>query len=159
MRRQAGQHHIDGLLMLLLFGVFAACVLGVLLTGARAYQRLTQRDRAAYERRICAQYIASRVRQGDVRGGVTVRPFGDTQALTLTSGGYVTRVYWHEGYLMELYAAEGAHLAPEDGERIMALEGLSLAMDGGLLTAEIETGAGGTEKLYLVPRSGEGAAG
>ena len=100
MRRQAGQHHIDGLLMLLLFGVFAACVLGVLLTGARAYRRLTQRDRAAYEQRICAQYIASRVRQGDVRGGVTVRPFGDTQALTLTSGGYVTRVYWLEVYLM-----------------------------------------------------------
>ena len=34
MRRQASQHHMDGLLMLLLFGVFAACVLGVLLTGA-----------------------------------------------------------------------------------------------------------------------------
>ena len=74
MRGQAGQHHMNGLVILLLFGVFATCVLGVLLTGAGAYQRLTQRDRAAYERRICAQYIASRVRQGDVQGGVAVEP-------------------------------------------------------------------------------------
>ena len=159
MRRQASQHHMDGLLMLLLFGVFAACVLGVLLTGAGAYQRLTQRDRESYERRICAQYITSRVHQGDVRGGVTVEPFGQTEALTLTSGGYVTRVYWYDGYLMELYSGEGIALDPEDGERIMEVGGLSFAMDGGLLTVEITTGAGGTDWLYLKPRGGEGAAG
>lgn len=159
MRGQAGQHHMNGLVMLLLFGVFATCVLGVLLTGAGAYQRLTQRDRAAYERRICAQYIASRVRQGDVQGGVAVEPFGDTRALALIGAGYVTRVYWHEGYLMELYSSEGMGLGPEDGERIMPMEGLSLSMDNGLLTVEITTGAGETDRLYLVPRSGEGAAG
>lgn len=159
MRRQAGQHHMDGLLMLLLFGVFAACVLGVLLTGAGAYRRLTQRDRAAYERRICAQYIAARVRQGDVQRGVAVEPFGDTQALALRGGGYITRVYWYEGYLMELYSGEGMQLEPEDGERIMPMGGLSLSMDGGVLTAEITTDAGETDRLFLVPRSGEGAAG
>lgn len=159
MRRQAGQHHIEGLLMLLMFGVFAACVLGVLLTGAGAYRRLSERDRSAYERRICTQYIASRVRQGDTLGGVTVEPFGGTEALALAGDGYVTRVYWHNGYLMELYASEDARLSPEDGERIMALEGLSLAMEDGLVTAEIKTGGGGTETLYLAPRGGKGAAG
>ena len=34
MRQRTIQHHIDGLASLLLFGVFAACVLMVLLTGA-----------------------------------------------------------------------------------------------------------------------------
>ena len=69
MRRRGNQHQLGGLLMLLLFGVFAACVLILLLTGARAYRRLTQRDQAAFDRRTCVQYLATRVRQGDVAGG------------------------------------------------------------------------------------------
>ena len=51
MKRKTIKHHIDGLIALLLFGVFAVCVLAVLLTGAEAYRRLTQRDRARSEER------------------------------------------------------------------------------------------------------------
>ena len=58
MRRRGNQHQLGGLLMLLLFGVFAACVLILLLTGARAYRRLTQRDQAAFDRRTCVQYLS-----------------------------------------------------------------------------------------------------
>lgn len=159
MRRQETKRYMDGLLMLLLFGVFAACVLMVLLTGARAYRRLTLRDQAAYERRTCVQYIATRVRQADSLNGVTVEPFGDVMALALSDGGYTTRVYWFDGYLMELYSGADAELSPEDGERIMALEGLELSMDGGLLTAEIDSGGGVTDTLRLSVRSGKGAAG
>ena len=34
MRKKPVQHHMEGLLVLLLFGIFAACILSVLLTGA-----------------------------------------------------------------------------------------------------------------------------
>ena len=51
MKRTRIHYHLDGLIALLLFGVFAVCVLAVLLTGASAYQRLTQRDMAAYDSR------------------------------------------------------------------------------------------------------------
>ena len=63
MKKRLVKHHLDGLIALLLFGVFAVCVLVVLLTGADAYRRLTQRDEAAYDRRVCAQYMATRLRQ------------------------------------------------------------------------------------------------
>lgn len=86
MKRRGIQHHLDGLLALLLFGVFTVCVLSVLLTGARAYRRLTVRDQASYSRRTCAQYITTRVRQADCLGGVTVEPFGDAAALVFTEG-------------------------------------------------------------------------
>ena len=66
MRRKPIQHHIDGLAALLLFGVFAVCVLAVLLTGADAYRRLTQRDQAAYDRRTCEQYLTTRDRKSVV---------------------------------------------------------------------------------------------
>ena len=94
MRRKPIQHHIDGLAALLLFGVFAACILAVLLTGADAYRRLTQRDQASYDRRTGTQYIATRVRQADRQDGVAVERFGDTDVLILGAGEeYVTYVY------------------------------------------------------------------
>ncbi len=157
MRRRGIQHHLDGLLALLLFGIFAVCVLSVLLTGARAYRRLTDRDQASYSRRTCVQYIATRVRQADRLGGVSVEPFGDTNALTLTEDGFVTRVYWHDGYLMELYAGEDAELAPEDGERIMKAESLSLSVRRGLLTVDVTGDSGQPDRLLLYLRSGRGA--
>lgn len=157
MKRRGIQHHLDGLLALVLFGIFAVCVLSVLLTGARAYRRLTDRDQASYSRRTCAQYIATRVRQADCLGGVSVEPFGDTNALTFTEDGFVTRVYWHEGYLMELYAGEDAELAPEDGERIMEAESLSLSVRRGLLTVDLTGDSGRPDRLFLYLRSGRGA--
>lgn len=158
MKREKIQHHMDGLLLLLLFGVFAVCVLSVLLTGARAYRRLTLRDQEAYRRRTCVQYIATRVRQGDLEGAVTVEPFGEGDALVMAKDGYVTRVYWHDGWLMEMYAGEDVQLAPEDGEKIMELDGLAMSMDGGLLTVEVDGGDAGTDTLRLSLRSGEGDA-
>ena len=159
MKRQGTKHQVDGLLMLLLFGVFAVCVLSVLLTGAKAYRGLTDRDGAAYGRRTCVQYIATRVRQGDIEGGVTVEPFGDAASLCMTQDGYVTRVYWFDGYLMELYTSADAELYPEDGEKIMPLESLSFTMEEGLLTAEIGSAGGVVDTLRLSLRSGEGGAG
>ena len=81
-----------------------------------------------------------------------------TQALVLTEeGGYATYVYWHEGYLMELYTSIDGTLAPEDGERLMASGGLSLALEERLLTVELTQGTGERDTLCLSLRSGEGA--
>ncbi len=151
-------HRIEGLVALLLFCIFAACVLTVLLTGAKEYRQLTQRDQAAYRRRTCAQYIATRVRQADYLGGIRVAPFGESDALFLKENdGYVTRVYWHDGYLMELYAAGDAELFPQDGEKVMELSRLSLSMENGLLTVELSDTAGVSQTLRLCLRSGPSA--
>ena len=91
--------HLDGVLAVLLLGVFAACVLAVLLAGADGYQRLTQRDQEAYAQRTAAQYLATRIRQADTAAGITVEPFGSDgpDALLLyeqvEGTTYVTRVY------------------------------------------------------------------
>ena len=157
MKRQGTKHHMDGLLMLLLFGVFAVCVLIVLLTGARAYRGLTERDRAAYDRRTCVQYIATKVRQGDLTGGVNLEPFGDATALCLKDPeGFITRLYCFDGWLMELYTFADGELEPQDGERIMPLAGLELSLEDGLLTAELQAGEGVTDTLRLSLRSEEG---
>lgn len=157
MRDKQIKHHIDGLVALLLFGVFAACVLVVLLTGADAYRRLTERDQAAYERRTGVQYIATRVRQADHAGGVAVEDFGGTDALILGADEtYAARVYCYDGWLMELYCLAEEPMEPQDGQRIMEAEALALSLEDGLLEVTL-TAAGGTEDtLRLSLRSGDG---
>ena len=153
-------HHMDGLMALLLFGIFAACVLAVLLTGADTYRRLTERDQEAYHRRVSAQYIAARVRQADREEGVSIQSFGGGDALRLADGaGYATLIYFYDGWLMELYASEDSGLAPEDGARVMESQGFVPTMEeDGLLVVRLTGPTGVEDTLRLCLRSGEGAA-
>lgn len=157
MRQRTIQHHIDGLASLLLFGVFAACVLMVLLTGADAYRRLTERDQAAFDRRSCTQYIATRVRQTDRLGGIEVVDFGGGDALLLGADeDYATWLYCRDGWLMELYCYAEEPLEPEDGERLLEAERMELSLEEGLLTVTIVTPGGEEDTLRLSLRGGEG---
>lgn len=162
MRREK-DHSLNGLLALLLFGIFAACMLSVLLMGADAYQRLTERDRESYESRTVAQYIATRVRQADRSGGISAGAFGGSDALelweTIDGEAYVTRVYCHDGWLRELFTDASGDFAPEDGEPVLEAESLSVSLSGaGLLTVEITSADGETQQVTLYLRSGKEAA-
>lgn len=145
---------------LLLFGVFAVCLLAVLLTGANSYQALTQRDRTASDSRTCAQYLATRVRQADQYGAIGVEPFGDGDALAfrqdIDGRTYVTRVYVSGGWLMELFSAADLTLSPQEGERIMAAQALTAQQEDGLLRISITPAQGDPTQLLLSPRCGEG---
>lgn len=159
MRRKPIQHHIDGLAALLLFGVFAVCVLAVLLTGADAYRRLTQRDQAAYDRRTGTQYIATRVRQSDRAGNVAVEARDGRDVLILDAGmEYVTYIYCYEGWLMELYTWSGEPMAPQDGSQLLEAGSLELVLKDGLLTVKVTSPQGAEDTLLLSLRSGEEAA-
>ncbi len=154
--------HIEGLIALLLFGVFAVCLMMVLLTGAGSYQRLTHRDQEAYDRRTCMQYIATQVRQGDRAGGVSVVPFGEGDAVALEESiegkPYVTYIYLYQGYLMELFCSASSGLSPEDGTQIMALQGLELSLDRGRLRISCVDETGVKTSLSLSLRSEGGNA-
>lgn len=159
-KRQTRQHNISALAGLLLLGVFAVCILSVLLTGAGAYRRLTARNNAAMEQRSRLQYVATRVRQ--TAGGTWVDPFGDGDALVLPEdiGGetYLTRIYCHDGWLMELFSAADSPAAPEDGEKLIAASALALETDGNLLTLRISGDDGSDAELCLLLRVGEEVA-
>jgi len=125
----------------LLLGIFAVSVLGVLLAGAGAYSRLTRRDDRAYNSRTGLQYVAAKVHQAPAPGAVQVTDFGGVDALTVTQqvdgADYVTRVYCHDGWLMELFCAAGAEFEPRDGERLLKAQSLTLEQRDGLLYVEL----------------------
>lgn len=153
---------VDNLLVLLLFGTFAVCVLSVLLTGADVYQRLSLRDRLSYDQRTAAQYLTTRVRQSDRLDDVRIRDFDGQDALVFTEeidgAAYETLVYCHGGYLRELFAAVGGQFLPEDGEKVLAAQDLSARQDGQRLTVELTGPSGEVQTLTLYLRSGRGAA-
>lgn len=143
-------HKITDLLSLTVFALFALCVLAVLLTGGNVYRNLVRSGGETYADRTAVSYIATRVRQAQA---VTVEDFGGCDALVIREEAngktYLTRIYCHDGYLRELYAAQASQLQPGDGEKILEAEAFSVSLADGLLTAVID---GNTLTLQL--RSG-----
>ena len=127
------------LLALLVFALFAVCVLAVLLTGAKVYRNVVDRGEAQFETRTTVQYVTMHVRQAEA---VEVTDFEGCDALTIpqTIDGevYLTRIYCYEGFLRELFCAENAALSPDDGEKILPAESLHLSVEGRLLTIRID---------------------
>ena len=164
MREHSRKHDLSSLLVLLLFAVFAVCILSVLLTSADTYRRLSDRDQDSYGRRTAAQYITTKVRQADRQDAVSVRSFEGQAALVLTEEidgeQYETLIYSYDGYLRELFTSVGGEMLPEDGEKIM--EANSFLADAnkpekGQLSLRIQASDGTWEELTLCLRSGKGA--
>ena len=162
MKQRPNNRKADSLLALLLFGVFAVCILAVLLTGADAYRRLSRRDRESYDSRTAVQYLSTRVRQADREGGVEVGSFEGCPALILpeviNGSCYETRVYCYDGYLRELFAAADGSFLPADGEKVLPAEELRVSASESALHLELCTADGQWQELVLYLRSGEGAA-
>ena len=163
MRDAFKQRHISSFAALVVFVLFAACVLSVLLSGAGVYRRLVRRGQESYAQRTCQQYIATKVHQCPVGSAVSVEEFGGETALVLREQMegevYLTRVYCHEGWLMELFAAESGEFTPGDGENLLPVQDLSLELEEGLLQVAVTDEYGKLTRSAYALRGGEGGEG
>ena len=152
------KNRLEGLIVLLLTGVFAVCILLVLITGARTYKNLTERGRKSYANRSCAQYIVSKIRQSDRIDGIYTDTFRDSDALVLRAEingkEYLTRIYEYDGYLMELFCEGTAELSPWDGEKIMKTGDLSFLDNDGLININYTDESGNPVSTSVAKRSG-----
>ena len=152
------ERSLSALAALLTFALFAIGILSVLLGGANAYRRLTQRDQHSYDSRTCAQYIATKLRQVPSPDAVTVAPFGESDGLFITEtigdSTYLTRVYCHDGWLMELFTISDGEFHPEDGEKILPLQSLSLTRNGSLISIQLTDWDNISQLLTLHIRGG-----
>ena len=160
MKNKEKQLNIGSFPTLMVFGVFGVCVLLVLLLGADIYQNMSERDRQTYENRTAVQYLTTRVRQADFADAIAAADFDGRDALVLREAiageEYETKLYCHEGWLMELYAASDSELSPADGEKILELKGLEVSLADGFLQAELTMPDGEVQQLSLLLRSGKG---
>lgn len=159
MRNISKQRSLTTLAALLSFALFALGLLWVLLGGAGVYRRLTRRDQESFEHRTCSQYIATKLRQAPSPEGVAAAAFGQADALVITEAvdgiSYSTRIYCHDGWLMELFAPESGDFSPEDGEKILPLRELSVAQTGALMEFTFTSAEGECWELALAVRGKE----
>lgn len=154
---------LTDLISLVVFGIFAVCILLVLLTGAEAYRNMVNRGDAYYHRRTATQYIATRVRQSDMDQGIRVAEFSGLDCLELREEiqgeVYLTRVYCYEGYLRELFTGENGQVSPESGEKILEAREITLSLEADILRANITLPDGCVQELvlYLRSKGGTGA--
>ena len=156
---------MSALAPLLLFALFACCVVLVLLFGADIYRGLAQRDRENYQQRTAVQYLTTRVRQSDCADMVFIGDFdravpdssGDTVFIREVLGDrtYYTRIYCHDGYLCELFAEEASGPAPEEGERILPAERIQISRDGDRLRFELVFADSETVDFWVTCRTGK----
>lgn len=162
MKNRDNKSYIEGLLVLVLFGIFAICILMVLLTGAGAYRRLVERQQEAYADRTVPQYIATKVRQADEAGAVCIGDFCGVESLelreTYDKDEYITRIYCYDGSLRELFSDVSSDFKPEDGEKILEAEQVDFILEGNCLQISVTIANGEKIESKLTLRSTKGGA-
>lgn len=157
--KQNKERSLSALAALLILGIFAVGILWVLIAGAGAYSRLNTRDQQSYDRRTCVLYLTNKLRQAPNPQAVAITALGSGDALqitqTLSGQEYVTLVYCHNGWLMELFTHAREVYAPEDGEQILPLAQLSLKEENGLIAAVLTDPTGVRQPLFLSLRGKE----
>ncbi|MBQ9979724.1 MAG: DUF4860 domain-containing protein [Oscillospiraceae bacterium] len=158
MKKEKRGNFISAAAVILVFCVFAVSVLSVLLSGAGAYRRLTERDRLSYDSRTCIQMVATKVRQAPAPDCVMLSDYGDGNGIVISQiidgREYWDRIYCHDGWLMELFAASHGDFNPEDGEKLVKARGMWVSEDDGMLTITIVDGNGKTAHQRLSIRGG-----
>lgn len=166
MKNKVKRTDASSLLPFFLFALFAICIVTVLLMGAKLYKNQTQRDRNGYIQRTVAQYVTTRIRQGDKYDSFFVGDFdeklpkeqGNAFFFTETLGGakYYTCIYCYEGYLYELFASADDSFEPTAGEKIMEVKNINFLYNGKELCADITYDDESSKTLVLYVRSSEG---
>lgn len=125
-------HTADAIFALILFAAFAVSILMVLTTGAQAYQNVRSSVENHYSENTCISYIVMKLRHyDDVTCSVELGEIEGTQALLMSEiiegDEYITAIYYHDGYVMEIYAEGGYEFTLDDGFKIIEARGLTLS--------------------------------
>ena len=161
-----GRKNVSGLIVLLVLGVFALCVIGVLLSGVETYKELNERDQTVFNERTCVQYITTKVRQAEDAGSVETADVGGTTALVfkdyIDGEEYLTYIYCYDGWLCEYFGSKDSADVSEIagfGEKLIPVYGFYPEISQGNLYAEIIMTESGDDKsdihLNIYLRTGE----
>ena len=157
--RKTHAQMVDLLFTLALFCVFAASSLMVVIIGANVYKGTVSSMNGNFNLRTSLSYVAQKVRQNDLMGGVRLEQFGEGNALVLEQElegeTYQTWIYYDSGAIRELFVAEGADMSPADGEEIMRAGGFTAEQAGeSLYRFTVTDESGKSAQIAVSPRCG-----
>lgn len=123
--RISRKHNIDAFSTLLLFGLYVLFLLFLLLFGAGNYKAAVQDLDTANNLYTASSYIATKFRQHDQAGSITLENIQGTQTLclqeTINQKHYVTYIYFWQNSLKELFTASDSQADLSMGTTIAVL--------------------------------------
>jgi len=164
MNKITGKRNIDTVFVLIVFSIFAFSVLMVLMLGAGVYRNINDVSRESEQEHTALSYIWTKVKNFDTTGAVHVGDFHDSPALFIDEKigetYYRTSIYFHNGWLMELYSEATLVFSPSDGDRIVQVESLSFqSVENSVISSlgnELIEVSVNDRTLLLSPRSERG---
>jgi len=144
--------------VLLLFFVYAGSALLLSVLGISAYSRTVAVLQEGFNERSGVLYIAQKVQQNDLAGGVQLSTYQGNDALILieqeTGQGFETWIFIQDGYLCELMISSGDQIIPAAAQRIMPMKELKLTLSkDNLLSVSVTTEADSINTISLALRS------
>ena len=145
----------NGMLLFLIYGMFALFSLFLVVIGAKVYRDLAFAGSENAEIRSAFSYVANKVRMsGGLAGAAHVENREGTAVLSLRESydgaEYETVIYYYDGALREYFGPLGQRFMPQAGERIAEAADFRIAdagADGLLLTLVDADGA--PRSMYL----------
>ncbi|MCR5678459.1 MAG: DUF4860 domain-containing protein [Agathobacter sp.] len=127
-RIRSSSRKIDTAFAVLLFAVFAAIAILVVLLVAKQYKITTEVMEKDYRTRTANSYLREIVHQHDKAGSISVDEFSGTSALRFTEevNGYTihTFVYCYDGYICELTSVNDAAVSLDSGTQLIPAKSL-----------------------------------
>lgn len=165
MKDTHSKRSLSSLAPFILFVILTTCLLSILLFGADLYQTINRRDQASYDQRTLVQYLTTKVRQNDTADQIFVADFDSSSGASfgntlhiyevIEGRTFCTRIYCHNGYLYELFAAGGTDFSMTDGQPLMPVTDVDFSIDQMLLQIDVQYDDAKSETFYIDLRSGE----
>ena len=124
------RHVVDTLFVFLLFALFTICSIFLIAFGANIYRKTVSNFDEHYNLTTSVAYVQEKFRQCDTANNCVVIPFGDGDALRISTYTndveYYTYIYEDDGFLKELYTKADNALAPKAGQRLLEVKNLRI---------------------------------
>lgn len=128
---------------MLLFLLFAGCMLMIIVTAAGAYSRISTSFNKTFGTSASLRYISNKIKSSEsaeiINGG---------SGIVLRSGGIAQIIYFENGALYEKPVSADSEITASGGERIFELGALSVSEDEGLY--RIDASCGGESGFTFV---------
>lgn len=129
----------------LLFALFVIALLLAIVAGTNVYRNLNDVRSGADEARLGLTLLANNVRANDAADTIAAGTGPEGRSLVLVerldSGTYETRIYRHEGNIVEEYALADAAYTPEKAVVICPSDVFDFSYGNGLLTITTDQGS------------------
>ncbi|MEG2429300.1 MAG: DUF4860 domain-containing protein [Oscillospiraceae bacterium] len=125
-------------LMLVIFSIFSVSSFILVIIGANSYKSIINGIDDNNQIRATLSYVTNKVRQNDCKDAISVEKINGEDVLILASKSdeeiYKTYIYHYKGKLYESYLQSDVKFIENEGEEIVEIEDLNIALQNDMLT-------------------------